>query len=965
MPDDLPPDTGERDWHWRDEEPDDKPLTPEGERQSQLVLMVLAIAALGGVAIGLMTWLGLWSSAGPAHVVSLIVWDHKNFPEHLVALADSDAILHHFAELPEVHRLHSKQSQSRDDLEAELRKLAKQREGPVIVHVCCQALARGGEVYLLPEDADPDDESTWLKLTTVLDSVGQCPAKHKLLLLDIAHPLADSRLGLLCDDVADGVRQALDKAPRFWVLTSCGPGQTALQCQALGQSVFAHFVDQGLAGAADGWGPTGEADKRLMVKELAAYVRYQTEAWAKQNHGVKQTPWLAGQAEDFRLVDLAVGKPALTIEEALKAAKAAQEAAKAAQKQDAKADAKGEEKKDDGKGEKKEPPPRFPYPPELKEAWQLRDKLAGASRDRLGPSVLLSIDMQLLNAEKNWPSGTPAGGASRDQLLGRNLKADLQHLVQKMQQLDKQLAKLTIAQGWDRPPTLLLAAASYPEPDPALLKNLVEKLKGVTVAPKKDLSAKERDELAKQEAKEMAGVQDEVLKLFKEQKEAMKESVQQATALLKAAADPDLGGLNRLQAALIRDTLAKILGKDDYVETLWFKRTGDFEKFIRQDTKDQEVWAWPSEKIGQALRTRVAALALDALLAEEPELLPRLDKNRFRQAEDDRRQGEARLFWGKPGQWKDAGDKLRQADDSYRALYDQLNEVRTARFARQEALLKLPGWYLWLTAEGDSEDDAAWQEPWDEARALLRDLTRQLSADPSQQTEIKGADLMRSLTTLSTRHIKVFEESTKLAKEQTPGAFARLQALAAGPELNADQRAQLWQAAHELDETYSKWEPETAPVRAITLAAPEANAEPQIRAARRKAKLSLDLLTLAGVDTAEARKDWDDVTAAPSTPRDWDKLGRSLRKAWRSVDRGAKEEVDAPAACVGRLFPMVGRDGSADELMINSDAKASGDFKAWLGARFRGEAKHLEEFDKSEVPGNSAFFSKTAARLER
>ncbi len=62
---------------------------------------------------------------------------------------------------------------------------------------------------------------------------------------------------------------------------------------------------------------------------------------------------------------------------------------------------------------------------------------------------------------------------------------------------------------------------------------------------------------------------------------------------------------------------------------------------------------------------------------------------------------------------------------------------------------------------------------------------------------------------------------------------------------------------------------------------------------------------------------------------------------------------------------MVGRDGSADELMINSDAKASGDFKAWLGARFRGEAKHLEEFDKSEVPGNSAFFSKTAARLER
>jgi hypothetical protein len=1014
MPDDLPPDSGgEHDSHWRDEGPDERPATPEGERQARLVSLILVIAVLGGIAAGLLLWPTL-SKPGPKHVVSLIVWDHKHFPEHLVALADSDAILHHFADLPPAHLRHNKQSQARDDLESELKKLAKQQVGPVIIHICCQALARGGEVYLLPADADPDDDKTWLKLTEVFEFIGNCPAKKKtLVFLDISHPLADSRLGLLCDDVGEGVRRALETPPPFWVLTSCGPDQTALQCEAFGTSVFAHFVDLGLRGAADGWGPSGDLNKILMVKELAAYVRHQTDKWAQENRGLKQTPWLAGDGADFPLADLNLEpKQPVKVDELINLAKAVATDGKGAEKKgDAKADSKKEdakgaaEKKDDGKAAAKKDdgkqadkgkdkgsnktsdkgadkgadkeaektePPKAPYPPELKEAWELREKLTGAPKDRLSPAMLLQIDLQLLRAEKNW-----SGGGPRDQLLGRNVKADLQYLVQKMQQMDKQLAKLGPAQGWDRPPTLALAMMSYVEPDTALVKTLAEKLKNVTVAPvNEELNEKERKELMKQEAEKKAAAQLDLALAYKESKEKL-EPMQRAAALLKAAADPDLGSLNRLQMAVVREALARLLPSAEYVETLWLKRTIEFEKYISQDTKNQEIWAWPSDKMSQALRTLLASEELEVLLAKEPELLRWLDKARFRQAEEDRRDGEGRLFWGKPGQtaagqplhWKDAGDKLRQAEESYKSLYGVLSEVRAARAAYQDAILKLPGWFLYLNADTITEDDTPWQEPWGEARDLILALTRQLAAEPTSQdvAEIKAADLVRSLTKLGLWHEKMFEDSAKLAKEHAPLALSAIQALQAGPGLTVEQREQLWRTAHELDELYAKWEPDTTPVRTVATTPPEGSVDVQIRGARRKAELTLDLLMLAEAQAASARKEWDEVKTRASAPRDWEKLGWSLRKGWRTVERDAKGEAEAPAACIGRLFPLVPRDDDMEKLAVNEESKASSDFKTWLGARYRAEAKHFAEFDKSDapVPTNSAFFSKTAARLER
>jgi hypothetical protein len=977
MPDDLaPPPGSDRDWHWRDQEPDEKPLLPETERRVRLVVLGVAMAVLVGAVIGLATWY-FRSQPGASFVLSLVVWEHSDllYPSHAAALADSDAILQHFKNLQPAKRRHARDSQARDNLKSELHRLADEKTGTIIVHLSCQARTYGDAVYLLPSLANPDDVDSWLKLDAVLDYLNQCPAKKKLLLLDIVHPLNDTRLGIVYDDVADEVKKTLDRHPpaSLLVLSACAPGQTALASPILGRSVFMHFVDQGLRGGADAWGETGLLDKKVSVKELASFVRHQTEVWAAKNHGVKQTPWLWGDGADFMLVDFVVQAPTpeKKSEPAKKDAKDGKDEAKAADKKDGKDDAKAAEKKDgkddakapeksdtknDGKSEKKasekeEPAPRFSYPAELKAAWALREQVAG---HRLPPDVLLAIDVELLRIEKDWPDGP------QDKRVERRVAAELGNFADSLQRLKKKLEAIAVNQVRSRPPSIAVATMALPEPDAAMVKALTAALKKVTAAPPKEATPQDKKE-AEKARKEIEG---ELLQIVKDQKELPTK----LAAWLAAASTT--GNPLREQIVFVYDFLEAQLKEEaikEYVETAWLKRVKAFDGFLRgQD--NQVAWYWPAQEVGLALQTVLAAESIVALLAQDPELLRWLDNERFRRAEADRREGEKLLFWNNPSHWPAAAQKLRQAAQSYQIMHAVLNNVHSARDARRRALVQLPGFFLWLSAraESDLEEEADWAEAHRQMASLLDRLAAGVL--PQNPAEIRGAELSRDLDTLARRQRERITTVTKPDKDRGAEALAVIRALRSGSGLSVEERARLWQTAHELAEDLRNKSPAVEdPQKHVPLSAPPrdaTDAKIRIAAAKARAKLALELLQIAkvpGLDEAQdCLKALEDDPALPA----WEKLGSKLRAAWQQL-LAMDAPKTSPAYCFKCLTPVIGNELQLDQADLQNDAKWSDDFNVWLRDRYAGEAEFLAPYEKSEVKGGGTFFGKLAERLTR
>ena len=185
-----------------------------------------------------------------------------------------------------------------------------QSTGPVVVYLSAMALpGESGNLLILPADASPDDPATWLRLSEVLAKLKACPAKQKLLVLDLVPCEASAWRGCVYHDLAAAIAPELDAVPdadRF-VLCSAAPGQTAHVAPEVGQTIFAHYFREGLRGDADGYGDL--RDGHITVKELAAFVQARVERWATHNSGERQTPMLFGTASDFRLVTVDADAP--------------------------------------------------------------------------------------------------------------------------------------------------------------------------------------------------------------------------------------------------------------------------------------------------------------------------------------------------------------------------------------------------------------------------------------------------------------------------------------------------------------------------------------------------------------------------------------------------------------------------------------------------------------------------------
>ncbi|MBI2808295.1 MAG: carboxypeptidase regulatory-like domain-containing protein [Planctomycetes bacterium] len=294
---------------------------------------------------------------------------------------------------------------TRQAILARLDALAQVREGePVVVYLGAMALhADGADVCLLPSDANLHEPATWLPLREVLAKMKKCPAKEKLLILDWSALPDAARLGRFHHDIAAALPRELDAVPdgNLVVLSACAAGQQPHFSAELGTGVFSYYLQEALRGRADGYG--GARDRRVSVKEVAAFLRARVDRWAGHNRGVRQTPTLFGAAVDFTLaqVDAVASRPGSRAV------------------------------------------PAREYPEAVRAAWQVRDHLWHSERDRLMPVAFQTHQAALLRMERSgalepWtPGPIPAAPGNADkESRGRDIRKTLE---ERWRLLDQQL----------------------------------------------------------------------------------------------------------------------------------------------------------------------------------------------------------------------------------------------------------------------------------------------------------------------------------------------------------------------------------------------------------------------------------------------------------------------------------------------------------------------------------------------
>jgi hypothetical protein len=411
-------------------------------RRRQLLLLAGLLLALVSAAA---VWL-LMMRPHPAPPFLLIIdlgeLNARQYPVLAFASQDGQRLERHF---PDKKRAETK---TRELLLNELNGLAG-RTDPLVVSITALALVREESVLLVPGDADPDDDATLLDVRLVIDALGRSAAPQKLLILDLAHPLADPRLGVLTDRVAQTLEDYFQvEPPPFPVICSASAGQVALHSEVVQCSVLSHYLDQGLAGSAD----TGN-DLRVTVDELFNFVRPRVERWAQLNRGQRQRPRLFGNPGDFVLVGL--GKNRLA---------------------------------------RVEQPKSPAYPQALKDGWARRDQWRDQGAIHRAPRLVMKLEANLLRQEALWRGGVIA-------------HEDWDAFNREIAKLDRELAQSGAAQPT---PVHSAAMASGAKANPVLTEVVLTALAAARdSAAKKDARAAQIAALVKvlQEPKDSSAAQ--------------------------------------------------------------------------------------------------------------------------------------------------------------------------------------------------------------------------------------------------------------------------------------------------------------------------------------------------------------------------------------------------------------------------------------------------------------------------
>ncbi len=168
------------------------------------------------------------------------------------------------------------------------------KESPLLLYLSVHGVVKeDGEPCLLPPGASINDPKRWVPVANVLDEINEkVPAsRNVVLILDSNRIRVNWNLGILYNTFTERVSELVErkKIPRLVVLTSAGPGQVNGTSAEFGGSVFARYLQLGLAGAADS-GAAGNHDDDISLQELVAYLQHEVNAWSLFNRGEPQQP---------------------------------------------------------------------------------------------------------------------------------------------------------------------------------------------------------------------------------------------------------------------------------------------------------------------------------------------------------------------------------------------------------------------------------------------------------------------------------------------------------------------------------------------------------------------------------------------------------------------------------------------------------------------------------------------------
>ena len=332
----------------------------------------------------------------------------------------------------------------REELTAEGDPFSKTLTGCTSENVVVFVTVHGGAsasqgAFLIPNNATPKNNRALYTMDKALAALEQLPQDtKKLLILDTTQMTADWDLGMLHNDFVRMLKTLLrtKKVHNLVVFCASKENQRSWVSEDYGRTIFAYYIIEGLRGAVKQNNDNGV----LTAAELIVYVQKKVENWVRHNRGDQQKPLVIDEDNVAASMTIPSGNPkTYTPTDPAKL-------------------------------------PAFTPPPQLTEAWELRDTLAKAFPHpaTYTPHLWRQYHDALLRYEHLLRAGDEVNAATMAQELDKLVSG-----IRQNQRLDYDALAATLAM-----PTAL--GGSLPDADEQKLRKEFDSLWAVPAASPED-----------------------------------------------------------------------------------------------------------------------------------------------------------------------------------------------------------------------------------------------------------------------------------------------------------------------------------------------------------------------------------------------------------------------------------------------------------------------------------------------
>ena len=271
-------------------------------RQPLRLRRLRLLAALIGLSAtaALLVWVGMWLC--PPRSIDLVLLG-ADYGDNLLVPHNTYGwnVLEDLAELTDDRHLQAwgtrfiKLAHPPLELQSEslwTRSLHAGDERATLVYVSAHGAVDEDGPYLIFNNAHIADNKPRLRLSNILKELAQLPARRqKILVLDCTGMTAQWSLGILRNDFARALQdleKQIESVPNLVVICSSSPDERSWTCSIWRQTVFGHYLLEGLKGGVN----DSNHDGRIDLWDLYTGVREDTNAWVQANRAARQTPMI-------------------------------------------------------------------------------------------------------------------------------------------------------------------------------------------------------------------------------------------------------------------------------------------------------------------------------------------------------------------------------------------------------------------------------------------------------------------------------------------------------------------------------------------------------------------------------------------------------------------------------------------------------------------------------------------------